>query len=218
MTPEMPKLPQRLMEKIREDADRGTYRINIDGIKIDVFPYIFPPESGISKSSQISQEINCRGKILDVGTGTGILAIASILRGAKQADSVDILPEAVECARHNVRLNGLQNKIRVFQSDLFCSVEGSYDLIVANLPILDYPEEDIRFHSLSDPGFRYHQRFFACARDYLRNKARILMPHANLQTNGFKKLELLAELNGFKHKVCGEQEFNGYTWRNYKLK
>jgi len=43
------------------------------------------------------------------------------------------------------------------------------------------------------------------------------MPHANLQTNGFKKLESLAELNGFKNKICSEQEFNGYTWRNYKL-
>lgn len=70
---------------------------------------------------------------LDLGTGSGILAIAASKLGAKSVNAYDIDPVAVRVAGENVRDNGIEN-IVCGKSDLFCGVEEkTYDLICANI-------------------------------------------------------------------------------------
>ena len=68
---------------------------------------------------------------LDIGTGSGILAIGAAKLGFKQVTAVDIDPMAIDAATRNVEENGLTN-IVIREADIF-SVEGTFDLIVANL-------------------------------------------------------------------------------------
>ncbi|MBQ9299484.1 MAG: 50S ribosomal protein L11 methyltransferase [Clostridia bacterium] len=58
------------------------------------------------------------GRVLDVGTGSGILAIAAARLGAKQVLGVDIDPMAVRVARENVEKNGLSHVIDIREGDL----------------------------------------------------------------------------------------------------
>jgi ribosomal protein L11 methyltransferase len=69
---------------------------------------------------------------LDVGTGTGILAMACALLGTGKVTALDNDPEAVEIAFENVRRNRLQDIIAVSGTDLH-DLEGSFDLVVANI-------------------------------------------------------------------------------------
>jgi ribosomal protein L11 methyltransferase len=69
---------------------------------------------------------------LDVGTGTGILAMACALLGTGKVTALDNDPEAVEIASENVRRNRLQDIIAVSGTDLH-DLEGSFDLVVANI-------------------------------------------------------------------------------------
>lgn len=71
-------------------------------------------------------------KMLDVGTGTGILAMAAALFGADQVMAIDHDPEAVRIAMHNVRTNRLDWNIGVSDRPL-TEVQGRYDLICANI-------------------------------------------------------------------------------------
>ncbi len=71
-------------------------------------------------------------RILDAGTGTGILSIASVLLGAKEAIAVDISKDAVNAAKSNVILNHLEDRIKVIQCSI-SEVRGHFDLILANL-------------------------------------------------------------------------------------
>jgi len=71
--------------------------------------------------------------LLDVGCGTAILAMTGILLGAARATAVDMDPIAVESARSCVQRNGMDNRIQVLGSDLLEGVEGSYDIVVANI-------------------------------------------------------------------------------------
>lgn len=71
-------------------------------------------------------------KVLDVGTGTGILAMAAALFGADQVLAIDNDPEAVRVAMDNVRTNGLDWNIGVSDRSL-TEVEGRFDLICANI-------------------------------------------------------------------------------------
>lgn len=72
------------------------------------------------------------GKVLDIGTGTGILAMAAALFGARDVTAIDNDPEAVAAADLNVRHNGLQEFIKVDICPLE-SLEGEYSLVVANI-------------------------------------------------------------------------------------
>ena len=72
-------------------------------------------------------------RILDVGTGTGILAIAGVLLGADEALGIDIDTDAVRVAEENISHNDLSDRIRVQYGDLTEGVEYRAEIIVANL-------------------------------------------------------------------------------------
>lgn len=71
-------------------------------------------------------------RVLDVGTGTGILGIAAALLGAPYTLGIDVDPKGVEVAGENARINGVEARFHVATTPL-SSVEGKYDLILANV-------------------------------------------------------------------------------------
>lgn len=72
-------------------------------------------------------------KVLDVGTGTGILAIAAMKLGASECLGIDIDEDAVTVARENIERNGLGERISALEGDLMEGVRFDADIIVANL-------------------------------------------------------------------------------------
>ncbi len=71
--------------------------------------------------------------LLDVGTGSGILAIAAAKWGARTVVAADIDPLALESARWHARLNAVEDRIRFVRSDLARQIVGRFDGIVSNL-------------------------------------------------------------------------------------
>ena len=72
-------------------------------------------------------------RVLDIGTGSGILAIAALKLGAALAEGVDIDPVAVRTAGENAALNGVADKLTVLVGDLSDKASGKYDIITANI-------------------------------------------------------------------------------------
>ena len=70
--------------------------------------------------------------VLDIGCGSGVLAIAAIKLGARSAVGVEIDPDALENARENVELNGEGERIRFEESD-FREISADADVVLANL-------------------------------------------------------------------------------------
>lgn len=71
--------------------------------------------------------------IIDVGTGSGILAIQTALLGAGNVQAMDFDTVAVSAATENVALNHLEETVSVCQSDLLAQAKGQADIIVANI-------------------------------------------------------------------------------------
>lgn len=103
------------------------YRINIQGD-----PLVFYPSPhgthGLGKNIKVKKGES----VLDIGTGTGVLAILAAKMGGKVL-AVDILKKAIECAKQNMLLNKVNVDIR--QSNLFQKVpRKKFDVIIANVP------------------------------------------------------------------------------------
>ena len=71
--------------------------------------------------------------VFDVGTGSGVLAIAAAKLGAGQVTAVDYDPTALQVARENIARNDLTADVAVGESDILKQVEGCADLITANI-------------------------------------------------------------------------------------
>jgi ribosomal protein L11 methyltransferase len=72
------------------------------------------------------------GSILDVGCGSGVLAIGACVFGASQATAIDIAPAAVPTTRANAVVNGVEDRVRVSCTPL-AQVAGQFDVVVANI-------------------------------------------------------------------------------------
>ncbi len=72
-------------------------------------------------------------RVIDVGTGSGILAVQAARLGAAGVQALDCDTVAVAAAEENVALNRLEDRVRVRRSDFLSAAEGRADLIVANL-------------------------------------------------------------------------------------
>lgn len=106
-------------------------------IMVDIDPkFVFG--NGIHATTQmvteaIEKHITEGARVLDVGCGTGIQSIISVLLGAEQVESVDIAPEAVKTTEHNAKLNNVADKLTAKVANLTEGAKGQYDLIVANI-------------------------------------------------------------------------------------
>jgi ribosomal protein L3 glutamine methyltransferase len=77
-------------------------------------------------------------RVLDLCTGNGSLAVLAAMTYPEVAvDGADISPQALEVARINVDKHGLQDRVRLLQSDGLQAVQGPYDLILCNPPYVN---------------------------------------------------------------------------------
>ena len=80
--------------------------------------------------------------VIDYGCGSGILAVAAILLGAKTAHAVDIDPQALTATQGNAYKNNVQDKIKCYLPEQFDTFQA--DIVLANilaLPLIDMSEQ-----------------------------------------------------------------------------
>lgn len=91
--------------------------------------------------------------VLDVGCGSGILAIAAAFLGCGAVTGVDLDPDAVEAARENVKINHVEDKVRILEGDLAEGLDIKADMVAANLTVnlIERLLSDIKRH-IKDGG------------------------------------------------------------------
>ncbi len=123
------------------------YAANTDEVTIDLVPGLAfgtgQHQSTRLCLSLLAEKIQGGERVLDVGTGSGILAVAAARLGAGSVVATDIDPLAVDAARQTVRRNRLSGQIEVREASI--PVEEQFDLVVANLTadLLQYLAQDL---------------------------------------------------------------------------
>ena len=128
---------------LKEYLEISNLKIYLPNIKIHLFKGVYPPKLDsflLAKSLEISL---VKGKkILDIGTGSGILGIIALKNGASHVVAIDIDKLSIKCAEINAFLNKVNMDIR--QGNLFDPIKKNelFDLIIANLPTLPTPPKE----------------------------------------------------------------------------
>ena len=144
-------LTQRLNERcttkaplayILGEAWLGPYIFKID--RRVIVPRSFIAELLMVDLSPWVQNPDAITRVADICTGSGCLAILSALHFPNsQVDAVDLSPEALEVARINVDLYGLQDRLKLHQGDLMAPLlDQKYDIIISNPPYVDAASMD----------------------------------------------------------------------------
>ena len=138
---------------LRLNKRRMTTISHAAGFRLLVPPTVFHPRYFLTSEffASFLEDLDLSGKrVADVGTGTGILALAAARAGAPSVVAIDINPNAARAAAENARLNGLEG-IYAVCSDLLSAIAPVplFDLILANPP--DIPGEP---SDLADQAWR----------------------------------------------------------------
>ena len=94
-------------------------------------------------------------RVLDIGTGSGILAIAALKLGAACAEGVDIDPMCVRTAGENAARNGVEDRFTVLVGDLSDKASGQYNIITANIVAAAILSLAPNVPALMAPGARF---------------------------------------------------------------
>ena len=193
------------------EAQRGDEEVLIAGKPFFVRHGVFSPNPSFSNSTdQMLRRLpDVDGKrVLDIGTGTGVLAIFAALYGAREVVAVDIDPAAVCNAQQNCDSLGMSDRVKVVQGDLFELVSGRFDVVLANVPIFqsNWEAKGISVeHTLC--------RFLAGLDDYLAADGTALFSFASFGDP--ETLERAMKQSHRSWKVHQEEVF-GVEWQLYE--
>ena len=157
-----------LHEQFRQVAPEGAM-VEYLGKTFVVYPKVFwPSDDSMPLVQHFSIEPGDR--VLDLCTGSGVIAIMAAYAGASSVLALDNNPAAVRTARKNAALHQFSGVIDVRESDLFAAIAPgeTFDVITMNPPYTPHPVSAPVEASTWDSGFALHQRFFATSISFSR--------------------------------------------------
>jgi release factor glutamine methyltransferase len=185
---------------IRSEASRAKVRqrteISLRGQEWTLLPDVFSPVD--SKSSLAHLELlqfPVGGSFLEIGSGTGLIAVSAGLAGCRAVWATDLNAAAVKNTALNAERFGVADKVTCVRSDLFDAVHDApaFDVIYWHSNnVWAPPELEINVHELAyvDPGYEAHQRYFREAKRHVAPAGRVLI--ALSSRAGRAELEKLA--------------------------
>lgn len=181
-----------------------------------VFPGVFHPALFLSTPLLLDSiersELEAHSFVLDLGTGSGVCAIFAALKGT-QVTATDISPIAVRCAKANVIINNLEDRVSVLEGDLFEPVERQrFDLVIFNPPYYEGKPRDWTEYAWR--GENVLHRFVQGLSAHLTPRGRVLLSvSTELDLLAIKK-ELLE--NGFETQEIRKRRIPGETLYVYE--
>lgn len=155
-----------------------------------------PQEDSQLLKEEINKQELKEKKVLDMGCGTGILAIEAAKKGAK-VTATDIDEEAIKKTIEAAKKEGI--KINTIKSNLFSKIKEKYDLIICNPPYLPNDPEDPDIALDGGPeGWEYIEKFLKEAKKHLTKEGKIILLYSTRSKE--EKIKEIIKKEGYQEK------------------
>lgn len=186
-----------------------SYRAEILGEDIIIYPGVMSPKYDRSSQIFINMLPELKNKaFLEIGSGTGIVSIFASKLGASKITALDINPVAVK----NTQANFKQHKVKqgkVYLSDLFEKVKGSYDVIFFNAPFHGNKPKNMLERGVSDFQYKTLTKFLGNVSPHLSPKGQIIVGLSSM--TDIKFFKNLVKKNNLKIKKVKKQKNGDWT-------
>lgn len=192
-------IPARRYNRILTDIKRAGEGISLDTLdsKLYIRPSVYVPfDNSVPAMFTHFADLIKNKKVIDIGTGTGVLAILAAQMGAYSVSASDINPNALECAQNNIRISGLGNIIiEIIHSNLFNDISDTYDVIIFNAPWVKGTPKNLYEIAIYDDDYTIINRFMEQAPKHLNADGVILLQYSDIsQKNGDGSLDNLYDI------------------------
>ena len=185
-------------------------RVEVEGLDLELIPEVYEPSDDSFLLMKYSKRL--KGSVLDVGCGSGIQALANAKNNPdNMVTGIDVNPKAVECSRHNAKLNGIENA-EFLESDLFEKIpEREFDAIIFNPPYLPTSKDEKLKGKINNAfdggkdGRLVVDRFLMQFDGYLSPEGKLLLLQSSL--NNLEKTKVMLEKKEFGVKILDEASF-----------
>lgn len=189
--------PKPLHPEFKRFIDMQPYTVLLDGFRLTVDRDVFPPDLGrcAQNVARISRQYSPRAA-LDMGCGSGYLAMTLKQNGAEEVWAADIHRPAVDCTRKNVEQNARAGPITVVRSDLFENIPTSmrFDLIIFNQPYGPAESEPVCGCG-PDGGYEITRRFLLEAPAFLTPGGVMIMTFSDREEHANDPKVIASELD-----------------------
>ena len=203
---EITRLQKEKMSRFRAIPDGGQI-VEYLGKEFIVYKNVFWP-SDDSKPLVENYKINPGDEVLDVCTGSGVIAVFSAYKGAKKVVALDISADAVKTAKENAKRHGFENAIDVRLSDMFDTLKDDekFDVITGNLPFKNMVAHDAAEATMWDTNLKIQKTFFNNIHKYLKPNGRIYITQSNY--GAVEDMKRTAKTSGFDVLLIGEKNMS----------
>jgi len=185
--------------------EKRKYMVKILDKKFIVHPQVFSPKYFNDTELFAKHFLYKKGKrMLEIGTGIGAFSILTVLKGkANKVIATDVNPIAIENAKENVNLYGLNKKIKVIKSDLFKKLKNQkFDVIFFNAPFCFTKKERLTLleKALFDYNYKTLDKFIHDCKEYVTENGHVFLGFSSF-FGDFNKLREIAENHNRRIKI-----------------
>ena len=192
--------------------------VQIEDVAIMVRRDVFSPDPATTNSVSLLFRVfpDVRDKrVLDIGTGSGVLAIKAAFEGAKEIVATDIDKAALENAGDNIVRTNTQGTIKIIDTDRFEEVGGQFDVIIMNIILASRQKDVASSPLLATQSLSLHHRLIAALPELLAPDGVVVLGFGSIgDIDGLRKLLADSKLNV---TVVTERAFD-VNWYAIKLR
>lgn len=202
-----------------------TGRASFMGLDFEVTADVLVPRQDTETLVETALKVlPANARVLDMCTGSGciILSLAA-LRPDMTGTGADLSEAALQVATRNRDRLGLSSRVDMIRTDMFTSVEGSYDMIVSNPPYIRSDVIETLMTEVKDheprmaldggaDGLAFYRQLTAEAKNHLKAGGYLIMEigydqaadvTALMRAAGYKEVTVIKDLPGLDRVVCG---------------
>lgn len=196
------------------------YTLKCAGVELDVMRDVYAPNYFTDSEwfAKVVPEIVGNGSFLEIGTGTGIIAIKCAMNGAAKVVATDVNPDAIKNAKSNVEKH--ESNIDVREGDVYAPINDDevFDYIFWAHPFNNWhePVTDMLLRSGFDYQYESVRAYISGAKTHLTEKGRLLLGSG--ESADLRTISDIAEENGYRIVCLNEIEMPLATWGEDRIR